>query len=194
MGGDAATPSSLDSCPRTAPHPSTREAQGGDRGRGPRRSRAVPALWPALWRSMTRRNCEHSSPASLRTSSATRSTGSPRNDAPLRASVRCLETRCSDSTAPCAVRSRRAALPRSARRRRRCAWRSSYLPPADRALIVGYDWEGLSFAELGARHEISKSEARRRYLRSSRMLVERVRMLRDGRLDEALAERPHVDL
>lgn len=62
------------------------------------------------------------------------------------------------------------------------------IDPGVRSFIVGYDWEGLSFADLGQRHDISKSEARRRYLRSSRLLVECVRSLKEGRFEDILDE------
>ena len=62
------------------------------------------------------------------------------------------------------------------------------LKPGDREVIILHKWEDLSFAEIGERLGISKSVARRRYLRSIELLIDTVKALQDGRVDAVIGE------
>lgn len=57
-----------------------------------------------------------------------------------------------------------------------------------REVIVLRNWENLSFAEIGERLDLSKSEARRKYLGAVNLLIETVNALQSGRLDSVLGE------
>lgn len=62
------------------------------------------------------------------------------------------------------------------------------LKPKDREVIILRKWEELSFSEIGDQLGISKSVARRRYLRSIELLIETVKTLQSGRLDAVIGE------
>ncbi|MFH0947091.1 MAG: sigma-70 family RNA polymerase sigma factor [Planctomycetota bacterium] len=62
------------------------------------------------------------------------------------------------------------------------------LEPDDRNVIVFREWEGLSFAEIGRRLELSDDAARKRYKRAVPRLAEVVFALRRGGLPDLLAE------
>jgi len=61
------------------------------------------------------------------------------------------------------------------------------LEPERRDLIVQRQWEGLSFAEIGARLGVTETAARLRYLRALDALAAVVGALRRGEIDAALS-------
>ena len=56
----------------------------------------------------------------------------------------------------------------------------------EREVIVFRDWECLSFEEVGKRIGTSRDTARRRYLEAIFLLMDHVRSLREGKLDQIL--------
>lgn len=64
------------------------------------------------------------------------------------------------------------------------------LEPDLRRLIVLRRWEELSFAKIAGRLGLSKSTARRKYLRAVDCLIEVVDALKSGRIDDALGGTP----
>ena len=62
------------------------------------------------------------------------------------------------------------------------------LKPKNREVIILHKWEDLSFAEIGDRLGISKSVARKKYLRSIELLIDTVKALQSGRLEAVVGE------
>lgn len=60
------------------------------------------------------------------------------------------------------------------------------LDPDDREIIVLRNWDDLSFKEIGDQCEVSKSEARRKYLQALKHLIATVKALQVGQLDTLL--------
>ncbi len=64
------------------------------------------------------------------------------------------------------------------------------LAPADREAVLLREWEGLPFAEIASRLEISEDAARMRFRRALGRLARVAKQLRDGELDQVLAAGP----
>jgi len=60
------------------------------------------------------------------------------------------------------------------------------LDPGERQVIILRDWECLSFSAVGKRIGTSRDTARRRYLEALFQLMDHVRGLREGKLDQVL--------
>jgi RNA polymerase sigma factor (sigma-70 family) len=80
----------------------------------------------------------------------------------------------------------------SAEKNEREAWirlGMELLDPDQREVLVLRQWERLPFAEMGERLGTTADAARMRHNHAVRKLGEKVQLLRDGRLPDALAER-----
>ncbi len=62
------------------------------------------------------------------------------------------------------------------------------LEPEERHVIILRDWEELSFGRIGKELDLPFSTARRRYMRSFKKLMEIIRALKEGKLDELLGK------
>lgn len=77
----------------------------------------------------------------------------------------------------------------AADRNERRAWLQlglELLEPEDRELVLGRQWQGHSFKQLGEQLEISEEAARKRFDRAVAKLAQLVRRLRSGQLRDAL--------
>lgn len=63
-----------------------------------------------------------------------------------------------------------------------------FLDPEDREVLVLRKWDGISFAEIGERLEISPDAARMRHNRAVKRLGDKIWALRCGKLDQVLEE------